>query len=529
LKIPPGVTVVHADAGDGVVDPLSLSLAQPGDGLYFHLAVEGGKQLTENIPPHRIFDTIGKFVNKSATKIVIVNLSDIKPVPIGTAAAMAFLWDPKPMMALPPAQAEQAFLSTWLAKQYGAAAGSTLLPIVSSYFNMPYLTAQTNGKWAGEGDFASKLRVLANEFTAHIDPSLFPPGFPTPSGSPCALPVADAATAAGMAHGAGVVGATYHAALEAVATIPVHRQQFFLSHTVTQLAIWHYTAAALGNTSAAVFAYGKKDLPTAIAQASAALAQVEALLAAERAGEAGGGVWAGWHLNDWLDGYSNLRDVLRRLVSVLNNAPTTHTTDVTIAPPNSAARDARAHTTPVQVRPFRFGTGSWNSFFQYETEPVKSNGDALFPFFYQQQAETFGSFANAVRFACGPSSNVLVNNISSSSGGSVGDSAGEDVGACCTNTVIGGNFNCDGAVVVLAAVSPLAGGVGAEIRYNLANGTAAPAPTHTTGTVYTAGHPIALGAAAGGCNPCSIAAQLFTAAGVGLEPITRATYNRTKH
>lgn len=70
LKIPPGVTVVHADSGDGIVNPLSLSLAQAGDGLYFHLAVEGGKQTTENIPPARIFDTIGKFVKKNATKIV---------------------------------------------------------------------------------------------------------------------------------------------------------------------------------------------------------------------------------------------------------------------------------------------------------------------------------------------------------------------------------------------------------------------------------------------------------------------------
>ena len=120
-----------------MVDPLSLQLAQAGHGLYFHVAVEGGKQTTETIPPRRIFDTIGKFVKKKvvptlpfpcshfarfhrldeteprwvepsavagvavfygransgcserkATRIVILNLSDIKPVPIGTAAVM---------------------------------------------------------------------------------------------------------------------------------------------------------------------------------------------------------------------------------------------------------------------------------------------------------------------------------------------------------------------------------------------------------------------------------------------------------
>ena len=80
-----GVTVVHADAGNGVVDPLSLNLTQPGHGLYFHIAVEGGKQTTESIPVARIFDTIGKIVKKKATRIVILNLSDIKPVPIGSS------------------------------------------------------------------------------------------------------------------------------------------------------------------------------------------------------------------------------------------------------------------------------------------------------------------------------------------------------------------------------------------------------------------------------------------------------------
>jgi hypothetical protein len=67
-----------------------------------------------------VFETIGKFAKKGATKIVIVNLSDIKPVPIGTAAAMEFLWDPAPLMspaASSPAQAEDMFLATWLQRQ----------------------------------------------------------------------------------------------------------------------------------------------------------------------------------------------------------------------------------------------------------------------------------------------------------------------------------------------------------------------------------------------------------------------------
>ena len=170
--------MVHADKGDGIVNPQSLSLAQAGDGLYFHLAVEGGKQTTETIPPSRIFETIGKFVTKKATKIVIVNLSDIKPVPAGTAAALSFLWDPAPMMAMPPDVAETRFLTSWCVQQYGVEGGAAVLPVMQSYFNNPYFTGQTSGKWVGEGDLARDNQ------TCRTNPIARPPGIcpPTPAG-----------------------------------------------------------------------------------------------------------------------------------------------------------------------------------------------------------------------------------------------------------------------------------------------------------------------------------------------------------
>ena len=76
--------------------------------------------------------------------------------------------------------------------------------------------------------------------------------------------------------------------------LPPERQRFFASHTMTQLAIWSHTATALGNLSAATRAVASKDYRGAAAQANAAVGEMEALLAAERAGE--GGVWAAWHL-----------------------------------------------------------------------------------------------------------------------------------------------------------------------------------------------------------------------------------------
>ena len=395
---------------------------------------------------------------------------------------------------------------------------------------------------------ASDLRTFAQRMTSFLDPSLFPPGFPYPAcaaaptaGWGCPMPSkADAIDAELKARGAAALKVSYAAALAVAPALPQQRQRFYASHVVTQFAIWYHTAAALGNMSSIITLVRDNEYAGATLASTAALGHIEALLAAERAGE--GGYWGGWHLHDWLDGYSNLRDVLRQLDQALHAKATALGQAAAAAaeqgggdgggggfsPASSRARQQQqqrrrsAAQAPIQARPFRFGTGSWNSFFQYETVPVKKDGDAAFPFFYPAEGQRYGSFANAVRFRCSDGSR---------SGAKEGSAA---AGACCLNSVIGGIFNCTGAAVELAAISPLSlregsggGGGGASIRYTLVNGTAAPAPTASTGTLYVEGSPVNLtDATARGCNPCSIAAQVFDANGVGLEPLTRATYSK---
>lgn len=61
------------------------------------------------------------------------------------------------------------------------------------------------------------------------------------------------------------------------------------------------------------------------------------------------------------------------------------------------------------------------------------------------------------------------------------------------------------------------------VRYTLAAGTAAAAPTATSPAFAVGAAPIEL-SVAGKCSPCSVAARVFDKAGVGLDPITRATF-----
>ena len=112
-----------------------------------------------------IFETIGKFVQKEATRIVILNLSDIKPVPIGTAAVMAFLWDPEPFLNTSPQESEDRFIEAWLTRQYGAEslADGKLQKVVAGYFNMPWLTQPSQGeRWLGEVCFVSMTSILGS-------------------------------------------------------------------------------------------------------------------------------------------------------------------------------------------------------------------------------------------------------------------------------------------------------------------------------------------------------------------------------
>ena len=45
------------------------------------------------------------------------------------------------------------------------------------------------------------------------------------------------------------MGAIYRSGQSVMQLLPPERQRFFASHTMTQLAIWHHTAVALGNVN----------------------------------------------------------------------------------------------------------------------------------------------------------------------------------------------------------------------------------------------------------------------------------------
>jgi len=70
------------------------------------------------VPPRRIYEQIGNFVKKNATSILMINLSDLRPAPLGTLAVMQFGWNASVFMSMSPEEAETAFFNNFAQTKY---------------------------------------------------------------------------------------------------------------------------------------------------------------------------------------------------------------------------------------------------------------------------------------------------------------------------------------------------------------------------------------------------------------------------
>lgn len=93
-------------------------------------------QLTEMVPPARIAEQLLAFIQRGATTYIILNTSDMRPVPLGTRLVMDWAWNAAPLMqAASPMEAANAAVAAWAARQYGSAAASRVASVLQAYFN----------------------------------------------------------------------------------------------------------------------------------------------------------------------------------------------------------------------------------------------------------------------------------------------------------------------------------------------------------------------------------------------------------
>ena len=319
LHIPDGVHAVWADDGYGTV--LDGGRVKKGDGMYYHVAMMNGRanQLTEMVPVARIFSEFGRYIAAGATHYMLVNVSDIRPVPMTIRAVMDSAWK-----GVPPGRADAAedFYKQWSSDQFGGAA-SSVAAVYDEYFKAPPRTT-TNGVTREYGDqlyHTEARRMLATDlldrplFTVASQAPLWMPlrrVDPVPPGGPVApkewlhrmLQTELAACADAIPRW----DALWEHARDAERLVAPERRNFYQAHVLTAVAINRSSNLMLLNVAKAIDAReaGKtEDAKTFIAQALKAIDDVRA---AEAAAEYG--PWKRWYAGDWLTNVPRTRQTI---------------------------------------------------------------------------------------------------------------------------------------------------------------------------------------------------------------------------
>ena len=157
LVIPPSTNLVFADqGGSGKFDPRIYDRLKQGDGVYYHVQMESpGKmsQLTEMVPPKSFYDQLKFFVKANATSYFMLNLSDLKPAAFMVDTIMRYLWNPFPVINMDNnAAAETLAIRQWCKSMFGLQFQDVTATIVSDYFNIEYIRANSTNTTQRFGD-----------------------------------------------------------------------------------------------------------------------------------------------------------------------------------------------------------------------------------------------------------------------------------------------------------------------------------------------------------------------------------------
>lgn len=322
LHLPPGVDLLFTDAGNGYIR-VNSNWSTYCAGVYYHSAMLDGSanQLGEMVPIDRTISQFLPVIQQSkSTTVVIDNVSDLRPVPLTTAALMALVWDPEPFFnASSPAVAAADFTARFAAQQLhlpGGAANPTAAAFAglwARFFALPYIYAGLSDNF-----YANELRNQAYKGSQGVSASgKVDPGV-----------VSDARKAvAALSNGSDASGASVVAALDQLLadaralapSIPPSRVGWYTSHTLTQFGLHAACGHALVALRDALVAGAEGDWAGARTAGATALDSANGVLGALRTGEAASApdTWRGLYAGDFLVDLQVARDSILRLVAAL--------------------------------------------------------------------------------------------------------------------------------------------------------------------------------------------------------------------
>jgi hypothetical protein len=306
IEMPPGVTTVWADCGQGLMT--DDGKVEKGQGIYYHTAMWNttSNPGSEMVNPERIFREIGRFIRAGATEYFLVNVSDVRPVPLSTDCVMKLVWNAKPYLGRGDKESMDAFILDWCRRQYGAEAADQTARLYTDYFNIPY--HRQRPRPFGDRWPHTRLAGLHERALPLIEKR-----------QPLSTWIFDR-----LAMTQETIDLN-HSYLEDLAvrvealtpSIPVNRRDFYQSHLVAQTRIHLLSLDMLQAYGMALRAYAEGDTPKVIDCAEASQRAVEKILEVLHEGEYG--KWDGWFQGELFVGFYANRDRLRVLLATLRS------------------------------------------------------------------------------------------------------------------------------------------------------------------------------------------------------------------
>ena len=329
LHVPEGVHAVWADDGYGNLQ--DGGLVKAGDGAYYHVAMmnQRANQLTEMVPVQRIYSELGRYIKAGATHYMLVNVSDIRPVPMTIRAVMETAWKGAPADVQ---TASPAFYRQWSSDQFGPGAASEAAAIYEEYFRAPHRTV-VSGQTREYGDqlYHSETRRLL--LTDLLDRPLYtvasqaPPWMPlrridpVPPGGPAAPKDWLKSTLSTELKACAEAQPRWNALLEharaAAHLVAPERRNFYQEHVLTAIAINRSSNVMLLDVARAIQAREGGDVAGAREFIAQALRATDDIRAAETAAEYG--PWKNWYAGDWLTNVPRTRQMLQAYAAALDD------------------------------------------------------------------------------------------------------------------------------------------------------------------------------------------------------------------
>jgi hypothetical protein len=307
IKLPDGVTLVWPDKGNGMI--CDDGKVKAGQGIYYHTAMLNGRcnQMTEMVNPGRIYNQVGRFVKAGATEFFLVNVSDVRPVPLSTDCAMKFAWNAKPYMDKTDKQNMADFYVDWSRRQFGAEAAGKVSEVYRDYFACPYMD-DTGLK--GENWMQRCIRQLNDKAFASVVAG-------KPSGE-------SAAKMCGELLQFSTESLPYMEKLNSKAEqvfplIPAGRRDFYQGHVLTQIQIHLQSLAALKAYCQSLTAHDSGDKAKAVSYAETCLQVFDRIYPELHKAEYG--KWTAWYEGDYFLGLERTRGRIENMLAALKGEP----------------------------------------------------------------------------------------------------------------------------------------------------------------------------------------------------------------